>query len=136
MICAIVVGWPALKLAEAVGFSVEHSAYTQTLLMFCDCCYPLNFLECFPHGNGYLCLCFLFASCIPYFPFLRTRPFFFSFSSFTFSSFFSPGAAADMELFLLLPFPSTRFHFHIVPTLPKGTCLSQSIPDLSTALYH
>lgn len=39
-----------------------------------------------------------------------------------------------MDLFLLLPFPSTRFHFHILPTLPKDIRLSQSIPDLSTAL--
>lgn len=39
-----------------------------------------------------------------------------------------------MDLFLLLPFPSSRFNFHILATLPKGIHLSQSIPDLPTAL--
>lgn len=74
---------------------------------------------------------FLSASYIPwFFPFLLL----FSFSSFTISSFFSLGGAADMDLFLLLPFPSSRFHFHSLPTLPKGIHLSQSIPDLPTAL--
>lgn len=79
----------------------------------------------------WLVSCFLSASCIPYF-----FPFFllFSFSSFTISSFFSLGAAADMDLFLLLPFPSSRFHFHILPALPEGIHLSQSVPDLPTAL--
>lgn len=115
--CAVWVGWPALKLAEATDFSVVHSEYTQTLLVVWDCCYPLNFLECFPHGNGYLCLCFLFASCIPYFCRSSPPPLFFSFlfflfsSSFTVSSFFSLGAAVDTDLFLLLPFPSTRFPY-------------------------
>lgn len=74
------------------------------------------------------CVCFLLAFCIPYF-----CPSCF-FSSFTVSSFFSLGAATDMDLFLLLSFPSTGFHFHILPTLPKGIQLSQSILDLSTAL--
>lgn len=73
-------------------------------------------------------LCFLYSLFFSFFFLL------FSFSSFTISSFFSLGAAADMDLFLLLPFPSSRFHFHILPTLPKGIRLSQSIPDLPTAL--
>lgn len=97
--------------------------------MFCHCCYPLNFSECFPCGNG-LCLFFLFASCISDF-----CPFF-SFSSSPISSFFSPGAAADTDLFLLFPFLpfSTTFHVHLHPLLPKRIALFPSLPDLPIAL--
>lgn len=98
--------------------------------MVCDCCYPLSFLECTPCGNGLCLVSSLLLIFLGFFPFLLL----FSFSSFTISSFFSLGAAADMDLFLLLPFPSSRFHFHTLPTLPKGIHLSQSIPDLPTAL--
>lgn len=99
--------------------------------MVCDCCYPLSFLECIPCVNGLCLVSSLLLIFLGIFPFFTSV---FFFSSFTTSSFFSPGAAADMDLFLLLPFPSSRFHFHILPALPKGIHLSQSIPDLPTAL--
>lgn len=116
-------GWPDLKLAEAIDIQYYPS---------CGLWLLLSFKLLGMHSLWqWLVSCFLSASCIPYF-----FPFFllFSFSSFTISSFFSLGAAADMDLFLLLPFPSSRFHFHILPALPEGIHLSQSVPDLPTAL--
>lgn len=98
--------------------------------MFRDHCYPLNFLECFLLAMD----TWPFPLCFSYFLFLSFYLFFLLYYFFLFLSRsstwhgFLPSVAFSFQL-------PARFHLHLRPLLLLWIHLSQSLPNLSTALF-